>query len=144
MICAVVIMPLLAHAADGDIPLDQLLAQVLDLVKSFGGLPWMGKISAIVLLLLASMKVSFLRPLWDKLGRGKVLASLVMSLVVGICALGASGSLSIPGVMAYLFAGAGAIILHELLDWIKSIPGLGAMYVAAINFLMGLLGGKSS
>jgi hypothetical protein len=120
--------------------IEQFLAQILDTVVSFGGLPWTLKVAAIITLLIGSLKVSAARPLWDRLGAFKAFASPVLALALGIITLGAGPeSVTLKGVSAYLFAGAGAIILHELLDAVKSLPGVGAAYVGAINLIQGFL-----
>lgn len=122
------------------ITVDQFLGQVLETIRSFGGMPWTLKVAAIIMILVSSMKVSFLRPLWDKLGAFKVLASLVLSLIAGVLTLGVGPeSITFQGIVAYLFAGAGSIVLHELLDVIKSLPGVGQIYTAAIEFIQRFL-----
>lgn len=133
-----VLAPVVAMAADGEIPIGDFLAQVLDAVRNFGGLTFALKLSSIVMLVLASMKVTMLRPFWDKLGNYKALAAPFLSLVAGVVALTVDGQLTLPGVFAYLFAGSGAIVMHELLDAVKAIPGIGGAYVAIIDFIQGL------
>lgn len=127
-------------APPADVPADQFLGQIFDLVKQFGGLPWAGKISGIILLLIASMKVSFLRPLWDKLGNAKSWAAPLLGMALGIVSLSMSGQLTLAGAFAYFFAGAGAILISELLELVKAIPGIGAGWLVAINWLKGMLG----
>ena len=121
--------------------LDQFLALVLEKMKGFGGIPWTLKIAAILMILLGTLKVSFARPVWDKLGPYKALAAPVLSLLIGIVSLGANPNQMItgPGVVAYLFAGAGAIVLHELIDAIKSIPGIGPTYLNILVFMQTFL-----
>ena len=121
--------------------LDQFLALVLEKMKGFGGIPWTLKIAAILMILLGTLKVSFARPVWDKLGPYKALAAPVLSLLIGIISLGANPNQMItgPGVVAYLFAGAGAIVLHELIDAIKSIPGIGPTYLNILVFMQTFL-----
>jgi len=130
-------VPVVEAVADLASPV--FLAQVFEMVNSFGGMPWTLRVAAVIMLLVASMKVSFARPLWDKLGKFKSLVAPLSGLVAGLLILGSSGSLTLAGAIAYMFAGAGAIILHELLDSIKGLPGLGKMYIAVIEFLQGLL-----
>ena len=130
--------PVLAFAADGDLPIGDFLSQVMATLQSLGGLSFALKMSAIILLVLASMKVSILRPFWDKLGSFKALAAPFLSLVSGVIILSTQGQLTFPAVIAYLFAGSGALVMHELLDAVKAIPGIGGMYVAIIDFIQGL------
>lgn len=119
-----------------DLPLDQFLNQVFQAITAMGGLPWAGKVAAICLLVVGSMKVSFLRPLWDKLGAAKVFLAPVLAIIGGILSL---PEISVAGVMAYMFAGAGAIALAEVLKAVKEIPGIGPVYVAVIDLISGLL-----
>lgn len=134
----------LAKADEGGLPVEVIptetfFVQVWELIKQFGGMPWTLKVSAIVLILLSSMKVSFLRPLWDKLGSFKPVAAPLLGLLAGVFSLGKQGDLSLPGITAYMFSGAGAIVLHELLNSVKGLPGIGKIYISAIDFLQKLL-----
>lgn len=113
------------------------LSQVIDAVKTFGGLSWAMKISTIVLLAIGSMKVSFIQPLWAKLGAAQAFVAPLLGLVIGALSL---SPFSWAGMLAYMGAGAGAIAIHELLDALKAFPGLGPMYVAVINWLESILG----
>jgi hypothetical protein len=108
---------------------------VLDAIQKFGGLSWMAQVAMVLGLLLASMKVSFLRPIWDKLGDAKAWAAPLLGLLYGVVSLKISGDLTLAGAMAYFGAGAGAIILHELLDSLKSAPGIGHIYVGIIDLI---------
>jgi hypothetical protein len=117
-------------------------AQALDTIQHFGGLPWMGKVSAAILLLVASMKVSFLNQLlWSKLGSLQAWLAPLLGLLAGILGLG-SGGAAVTGasIFAYVVAGGGAVILHELLDSVKAIPGIGQIYVSIIGVIESLLG----
>lgn len=115
---------------------------VLDYIDQFGGLPWMGKVAGGILILLATMKVSFLRSFWDKLGAYKALAAPVLGLIAGVLSLGIdpNSKITFAGVMAYIGAGAGAIIIHELLDAVKAIPGVGDTMKKVIDFIAMILG----
>lgn len=135
-------VPVLAFAQVIE-PMD-FFTQVLNAIKSFGGLPWMGKVSSLVLILVSSMKVSFLKPMWDKLGAAKAWAGPVLGLIGGILSLGMDGNITLAGVLAYVSSGAGALILHELLDTVKAIPGLGSMYVAVIDYIKSKLGAPAA
>lgn len=129
------LFPILAFAEDA-VPADDFLKAVFAAVAGFGGLPWAGKVASICLLLVASMKVSFLAPLWDKLGAAKVFVAPVLALVGGLLSM---GQITMAGAIAYMLAGAGAVALHQMLDAIKAIPGLGSMYVAVIDLVSSLL-----
>jgi hypothetical protein len=128
-----------------DLPVASFLEQVFAAVKDFGGLSWGLKVIAVCTLLIASMKVSVLKPLWDKLGAFKVLAAPVLALVMGVVSLSTGavdGKITGAALMAWAMAGGGAIILHQLLDAIKELPMVGPKYDAWIDLAKGFLGGK--
>lgn len=119
------------------------LGDVLQAGKEMGGVPWVIKISILILILIASMKVSFFDDLiWNKLKGAKAFAAPLLGMVSGILILAYSGHFSLAGVFAYMGAGSGALALHELLDAVKAIPGLGSVYVNIINAVESRLGGN--
>lgn len=125
-----------------DLPVDQFLSQVLEFIKAFGGLSWMMKVAGIIMLVIATMKVSFIRQyVWDKLGFAKAIVAPVLALAAGLLSM---PEFSWGGIVAWLFAGAGALVLHELLDALKGIPGIGGVWVTIIEFLSSVLGGSSA
>lgn len=124
-------------AVADDLSMNSFMSDVLTFIANFGGLPTVGKISAAVLLLIASMKVSFIRGfVWDKLGAFKALVAPLLGVFVGVLSM---QPITLPGLAAYFFAGAGAIVLHELFDAIKSMPGIGPVYVSVIEMIQKLL-----
>lgn len=132
----------LAQAA-ADVPVQDFAAQVLGAISSFGGLPWVGKIALIVTVVLSSIKVLPIRTLiWDKLGNAKAFAAPVLGLILGVLTLAQGGQLSFAGVMAYVSAGAGAIILHELVDALKAAPWVGAGIKGWLSILDGFFASK--
>lgn len=135
-----------AAAAAGGTPLPPVdfMAQVMTAIQGMGGVSTMVKISVIVTLVIASMKVTVLNKLvWAKLGEAQVWVAPVLGLVAGILGLGASGApLTLALVFAYVSAGGGAVFLHELLDSLKAVPGLGDVYVTAIGIIEKALGGS--
>lgn len=129
-----------ARADDAVAPGD-FLVEVLKAVQSLGGMPWMGKLAAIITLVLSSMKVSFLNPVWDKLGGFKVYAAPALALILGLFNI---HPFTWSAVVAYVaFGGAGAVFFHEIMDSIKEIPGLGSVYVGFINLVQALTGGPA-
>lgn len=125
-----------------DLPAGDFLSQVLAAIKQFGGLPTVGKIALIIALLISSMKVSVLNQLlWSKLGAAKVWVAPLLGLIAGILDLANSGQVTLASVFAYISAGAGAIILHELLDSVKKIPKLGELWVKVIEIVQRALKG---
>ncbi len=121
-------------------------AQVLAAIQGFGGLSTMLKISTVIMLIIASMKVSFLNTnVWSKLGSAQVWVAPVLGLIGGALSLGTGATpVSAASIFAYVTAGAGAVFLHEILDSVKAIPGIGAIYVTIINLVEGALGGPAS
>lgn len=115
------------------------LSQVLKFIQDFGGLPKMAKIAGVVLLVVESMKVSFLKPQWDKLGAYKMLVAPALGVVAGLVML---PSLNLEAAMAYLLAGAGAILLHDLLQAVKGLPGVSLVAQKVLDILSSLIGPK--
>lgn len=128
-----------ASNSGASLSLEQFCVQVFDAIKAFGGIPWQLKVASIITLIIASMKVSILQGLWAKLGSAQVLLAPILGLIGGILSLKSSNQLTASGVWAYVYAGAGAIILHEVLDAVKGLPGIGSVYVSIINFAENLL-----
>lgn len=122
------------------------LSQVFAYVKGLGGISFMLKISGLITLIIASMKVSFLNNLiWSKFGNFKAFVAPLLSLIIGVISLGAGGAhITFAAIGAYLFSGGGAVILHEILDTLKAIPGIGPVYVSFINWVSSSLGGNSN
>jgi hypothetical protein len=120
-------------------------AEVLSSIQGFGGLSTLLKISAVITLIVASMKVTFLNSLiWKHLGAAQVYVAPALGLIGGLLAIGTGGApVNAASVFAYISAGAGAVFLHEILDSIKAIPGLGSFYVAIINMVSNALGGPT-
>jgi hypothetical protein len=127
-----------AWAADGG-SIDDFLMQVLEFVKSSGGLSMQMKIASIITILISLTKLSILRPLWDKLGNGKVLVAPVLGIISGIVML---PSVSVAGVCAFLLAGVGSIALHEILDVFKVTPQIKGTIDFILGMISKLLGGK--
>jgi hypothetical protein len=100
--------------------------------------------AAIITLVIASMKVSFLDDLiWNRLGNFQIWFAPFLGLVGGLIVMKANGvPLTLGAVLAYVSAGAGAVFLHELLDLVKLIPGLGPVYVSIITVIESALGGN--
>lgn len=131
----------MAFAQDVTLPQD-FFAQVLDFLQKAGGLSLMLKVSGGILLLIASMKVSFMNKiLWSKLGGAQTWVAPILGLIAGVLGLGSAGPVSAASVFVYITAGAGAIMFHELLDTVKAIPGIGPLWVSVISIIEGFLGG---
>jgi hypothetical protein len=122
---------------DEKVSSEDFLQQVLSVIKSFGGLPMVLQISSIIMLIISSMKNSLLRELlWDKLGDGlKPWIAPLLGLIAGLLGVASEGPVTFASVFAYMSAGAGAIILHELLGTLKAMPGIGPVYLSIIDII---------
>lgn len=128
-----------AQASD---PNTDLLNDIINVINSFkGGMGGAVKASAIIMLLVASMKVSFIKPLWDKLGAAQVYVAPLLGLLGGLFGFLGPAQFTWASLLAYVMTGGGAVFLHEILDTLKSIPGLGTIYVTIISVIEGVLGG---
>jgi hypothetical protein len=125
-------------APAADLPLGDLLSQIMEAVKGFGGMAWGMKIAVLIGLLIASMKVSIIRPYtWDKVPASlKVWLAPFLAMVAGVAAYGKFDKASL---IAFMLAGGGAVLLDQVLEGVKQIPGLGPQYVSAIEFMSKLL-----
>lgn len=122
--------------------LNDFLIQTFNSVLELGGLPWAAKIIVIVNLLIASMKVSIVKQYaWDKFGALKVLVAPLLGLMIGYLSL---HDRSVPALMSYVLAGNGAILLHEILDGVKSFPMVNDKHKVLVEFVKGFIGGKKS
>jgi hypothetical protein len=124
-----------------DTSLSDFLLQVLETVKNLGGLTPLAVLSAVITLLISSLKVlPVTRLLWARLGWAQVLVAPLLGLAAGILGLGAAGApITLPLVIAYVTAGAGSVFIHELLDALKGAPGLGLVYRMALAWVEALI-----
>jgi hypothetical protein len=125
-----------------EVPLSVFLMQVIEGIKSMGGLDAMGVVALVLNLLISSMRVSVLaKYTWDKLNDSvKPLLAPVLGLLLGLFVMGKD--LSLGAAAAYLFAGAGAAYLHTFIDGLKKLPGLGKWLVALIDLIEAALPGN--
>src|SRR4051812_33026890 len=114
-----------------DVTAQGLFDQVLSLIYAWGGIPFTLKVSGIILVVVSMLKVTAFRPMWDFLGPCKAFLCAFLALLGGIFSLGQN--MTAAGILAYLFSGAGAVVLHEMLDQVKLIPGIGPQYIMIIN-----------
>lgn len=117
--------------------------QVASFVQGIGGMSTMLIVSGVIMLIIASMKVSILNQwIWSKLGSVQIWVAPSLGLIAGVLSLGSG--ITLPAAFAYVTAGAGAVYLHEILDQVKNIPGIGAIYVSIITTVEGWLGGPAA
>jgi len=119
--------------------LPQFLSQVGSFIQSCGGLSAWAIAAGTIMLVIASFKCSYFAPLWEKLGNFKTYVPLLLALVAGLIQLKAEDKFSAANIFAWLTVGAGAAILHDLLDGVKSIPGLSAIYKTIITLAQAAL-----
>ena len=136
LILSALFTPALAIA--DEVTMGELFEQIVSLAGSWKALGTQAGIAAAITLLVSTMKNSFLREkLWSRLGWKKVLVAPALSLVASILAL---GEISLATVFAALTTGAAAVYLHELLDGIKEIPGIGETWKKVVDVIGRLLG----
>lgn len=111
----------------------------LEYVKTVKDLPLVLQISGAIVLIISTMKVSFIKPLWDKLGEKQEWLAPALGLISGALMGFADGKFDWTVLFTYLFAGAGAPYLHDILDKIKAIPGLGQIWLTVIEVIKKLL-----
>jgi hypothetical protein len=132
---------LLAFADTDPIGAIDFIIQTMNSLKNFGGVSAIVKASIVITLIISSMKVSFLNNLiWSKLGGCKVFIAPLLGLIGGLLTL-KSQAISAADITVYLISGGGAVFLHELLDSVKEIKGIGPVYLNIINILTTLLRG---
>lgn len=142
MFLLALMLPFVA-AAQAIVPTDDLntlIMNVLTFVKQFGGLPWVAKVASIIAILISISKVSALRGFtWDKLPeKTRIWLAPFLGLIYGLFAQGTD--ITAASALAYMLAGAGAPYVHEMLDGIKLIPGIGPFWVNAIEVIKTYLG----
>lgn len=115
--------------------------KVFELISAWGGLNWAGQVAGVIFLIIGAMKVTFLSKVWDFFGEYKPLVPLVLALIHGIISLAIDPGTQITwaGVMAYVVAGGGSMVLNSILDFVKAIPGIGAIVVSIVDFLQIIL-----
>ena len=136
-------LPILAFADApvAEVPVGDLISLMMKVIGDYKALGWQAGMSAIVMLLIASMKNSMLRKfIWDKMKWGKVFVAPGLSLILVIIGqLKGGHAIDMKSLMLAMITGAGALALHEILDGLKYIPGIGPMWVSLIDLVGNLL-----
>ncbi len=126
-----------AFAQDADSSfISSLVAWVTNL---WSDAPTLGKVTSGIVLLISTMKVSFLKPLWDKLKEKQEWLAPVLGLVGAIATLFINGEFSFELLLTGLAGGALAPYVHDLLDYLKAIPGLGKVWLTVIEIFKKVL-----
>jgi hypothetical protein len=119
------------------LPDGNIFGAVWKLVSGWGGLDYMVKVNAIVTILVSSMKVSFLKPFWDKIKKIKITYKGVVQYIDAQIyfvaflhiALGiiTQGNYTFPAILAYVFIGGGSVYFHEITEGLKNVPIVGTV-----------------
>lgn len=117
------------------------VSQGMEALKDFGALAAHMKLAAILTILISLVKLSALRPLWEKLGAAKVLVAPALSLALALVQTLGGQPLTKVAVINALVVGAGAVALHEFLDALKEIPTIKEKFSAVIDLVKKLLSG---
>jgi hypothetical protein len=115
------------------------LSAVNDLIRLFSNWQTIGAqagFAALLTILISTIKISALRPLWDKLGPAKIIAPSLLSLIAYLLTL---QSFSFPVILAAITTGVGAVYLHELLNAIRMLPAVNKYVLMVVDVLQILL-----
>ena len=113
--------------------INNIVYSVISYIFGFNSVPEYAKNSVLVLVVIGLLKSSAALPLWNKLGNFKVLAAPLLSMLLSLVGVN-------PFSMSESFiSGALAIALHEMLDALKAMPGIGPKYQALIAVVERLL-----
>ncbi len=116
--------------------LQKLLDYVKGLFDKGNEASLLANVAGGVLILISTMKVSFIKPLWDKLNDGaKGWLGPVLGLVAGLAGMLMNGQFSWSVLLAAAAGGTLTPYLHDMLDLIKKIPGLGSLWVSIIEII---------
>lgn len=121
-----------------------VLSQAFDVMKDFGALSMHMKIAAVLTLLISLVKVSAIRPIWEKLGAGKVLVAPLLSLMLAIVQSIGEKPVTKVEIMNALLIGAGSVAMHEFLDALKEIPVIKQRAEPLVDLVKKLLSPKKA
>lgn len=117
--------------------LSAILNQVIQFIGQWGDFSAQAKLANIVLIIVALWKTSFLRNLfWDKLGVWKVVVAPALGVLGAFLAI---EPFTWSAVWTGLQGGLLAVAVHQLLEVVKVLPGIGSVYVGIIDFIAKLL-----
>lgn len=135
----IALVPLFAWAQE--VSLGDWLTQTFAAIKALGGTTWVAKVAAITAIITGSMKVTLLKELiWNKLKGFQILVAPTLAMIGGVVSLWASGATPTwSQISAYMLAGFGAVLLKDLLENLKQMPGIGDGVKKAIDSIVGLM-----
>jgi hypothetical protein len=121
-----------------EVPITNIFQDALKAIGDWKALGWQAGIAGILTVLISTMKNSLLRGLiWDKLPTmAKLLVAPVLALLAFFLGL---GKLDGATILMAITTGAASVYIHQLLDAVKEIPGVGPKYQWLIDLLAKLL-----
>lgn len=126
-----------AEVAAVEVPVSTIISQLMKVATDWKAFGWQAGLIALITLLLSTLKNSFLRTyLWDKLGPCKVFAAPILSMLAIFIGM---GEFSWAGALVGITTGGGAIALHQMLDGVKKMPGVGSVALSMADLLGKLL-----
>jgi hypothetical protein len=130
------VVPAFAQTAATSVSLLDWVNQTIAVVQEFiaRNVSWQVEVMAVITLIISSMKVTVLNQwFWSKLGTLQDWLAPALGLALGMTNVYMGGNWQ--DVLAYVAAGAGAPYLHDLLDLIKVLPGIGPLWVDFIDVI---------
>jgi len=119
-----------------------LLADLVAAVGSWKEGGWILGLSAILTVVISSMKNSLLKELiWDKLKGFKIFVAPLLSLIIIVISV---QPFTWKAFLLAMVTGAGAMALHAILDGVKELPFIGETWKKVIDVIGKLLGRKSA
>lgn len=111
---------------------NDLVMAVVQLFGDWKGLSAQAKISAVIFLVLGATKNSLLAPLWNKLGDAKFLAGPALSLLGALILV---QPFTLQTAIAAITTGAAAGYFSQLLDYLKTLKGIGPILTSIIDII---------
>lgn len=140
-----VLFGMMAFAQEASLTIGQLIDQVIQEIFALKASPdkmamGIGGLALVVRVLLSTMKVSILRPLWDKLPDNmKNIVPVALGFILSLLMV---QPLTAQSILVACVGGSAAIPLHHLLKAVESLPGVNKSVLAVIELAQKLLGGK--
>lgn len=127
---------------------DAILTAVIDVLLAAGlnagGFGAIGLSIVLITLVISIVKLSFFRPLWDRLGDNKVLVAPVLSLIpIFHSAFKVADGFSVSGLLLSFTVGPGSIALSKILKALRKKKGVGPVMLGMIKVCELILGGKA-
>lgn len=123
--------------------LGQFIDQVYAALQNFGTLSVLLKASVILTLLISAWKVSVFQPFWNFFGNFKAFVPPTFMVgVVVVQSLISSGKVNWNTVGVAIVVGLTSAGFHDILCDLKSLPGVGPLFIKVIDLIEAFLGGS--